>query len=60
MVFEALINPMKAERRPWELFFIGIFYSSLAIVLSLWIFNDHASLVMAYFRLKKSVMMETC
>jgi uncharacterized membrane protein SpoIIM required for sporulation len=48
MVFEALINPMKAERRPWELFFIGIFYSSLAIVLSLWIFNDHASLVMVF------------
>jgi|TARA_B100001971_G_C18199612_1_gene543712 uncharacterized membrane protein SpoIIM required for sporulation len=48
MVFESLINPKKAERRPWEMFFIGMFYSSLAIVLSLWIFRDYASLVMVF------------
>ncbi len=48
MVVESLINPFKAERKPWEMFFIGMLYSSLAILLSLWIFKPHASLVMVF------------
>jgi len=48
MVIESLINPFKAERRPWELFFVGLFYSSIAIILSLWVFKPHASLVMVF------------
>ena len=34
-----LMNPRKAERRPWEMFFVGIFYSSISIILVNWIFN---------------------
>ncbi|RLE38670.1 hypothetical protein DRJ17_03360 [Candidatus Woesearchaeota archaeon] len=45
MVLESLINPFKAERHPWEMFFIGFLYSSVAIFLALWIFKGHASLV---------------
>jgi uncharacterized membrane protein SpoIIM required for sporulation len=48
MVFESLINPIKAERKPWEMFFIGIVYSSFAMVLSLTLFPDDASLVMIF------------
>ncbi len=48
MVVESLINPFKAERRPWELFFVGAFYSSLAILMSLWVFKPHSSLVMVF------------
>ena len=48
MVLESLLNPMKAEKRPWEMFFLGLVYSSIAIVLSLWIFKDQASLVMVF------------
>ncbi|MBW2989859.1 stage II sporulation protein M [Candidatus Woesearchaeota archaeon] len=48
MVVESLLNPFKAERKPWEMFFIGMFYSSLAVILSLWIFKSHASLVMVF------------
>jgi len=48
MVIESLINPFKAERKPWELFFVGAFYSSLAILMSLWVFKPHASLVMVF------------
>jgi len=33
-----LINPRRAERKPWELFFIGAFYASIAILLVNWIF----------------------
>jgi len=48
MVLEALINPIKAEKKPWEMFFIGFIYSSIAIFFSLWIFEKHASLVMVF------------
>lgn len=40
-MLEMLINPKKAERRPWELFFVGLFYASLSLLLVNWIFaND--------------------
>ena len=31
-MFEMLINPRKAERHPWELFFVGLFYAALSIL----------------------------
>lgn len=37
-MLEMLISPRKAERRPWELFFVGAFYASLSILLVNWIF----------------------
>jgi len=55
MVLESLINPFTAEKRPWEMFFIGIVYSSVAVVLSLWIFRQHASLVMVFLTVLASV-----
>lgn len=48
MVLESLLNPLKAEKRPWEMFFIGFAYSSIAILFSLWIFKDQTSLVMVF------------
>ncbi len=48
MVLETLINPFKAEREPWEMFFVGLLYSSVAVLLSLWVFRPHASLVMVF------------
>ena len=49
MVLESLINPKKAEKKPWEMFFVGLVYSSIAILMSLWIFKDYASLVFVFF-----------
>ena len=43
-MLEMLINPKKAERRPWELFFVGAFYASLSILLVNWIFAQDAVL----------------
>lgn len=40
MVLESIINPSKAEKEPWELFFIGILYSSIAIFFGLFVFGD--------------------
>lgn len=39
-----LINPRKAERKSWELFFVGAFYASLSILLVNWIFSQDAVL----------------
>ncbi len=34
-----ILSPRKAKRRPWEMFFIGLFYASIAILLVDWIFS---------------------
>ncbi len=39
-MFEMLINPAKAERKPWEMFFVGTFYASISILLVEWIFKN--------------------
>lgn len=39
-MLEMLINPKKAERRPWEMFFVGLFYASLAVLLVNWVFSQ--------------------
>jgi len=44
-MLEMLINAKKAERRPWELFFVGIFYATLSVLLVQWIFAKDAVLV---------------
>ena len=48
MVIESIINPFKAERHPLTLIPIGFLYTSIAILLSLWIFERNASLVMVF------------
>ncbi len=39
-MFEMLINPKKAERKPWEMFFVGVFYASISVILVNWVFNQ--------------------
>lgn len=34
-----LVNPAKAEKRPWEMFFIGAFYATVSLLLVKWIFS---------------------
>src|SRR3989338_961123 len=48
MVFESLFNPAKAERRPLEMILVGFVYCSIAIVLSLFVFQRDSSLVMIF------------
>lgn len=43
-MFEMLINPRKAERHPWELFFVGLLYASLSMLLVNKIFAQDAVL----------------
>ena len=49
MVIESLLYPTKAERRPWKMFFIGVLYNSIAVLLALWIFNKQASFAAVFF-----------
>lgn len=43
-MFEMLVNPAKAERKPWEMFFVGVFYASVSVLLVNWIFNKDIAL----------------
>jgi uncharacterized membrane protein SpoIIM required for sporulation len=38
-MFEMLINPVKAEKKPWEMFFVGAFYATISLFLTKWIFS---------------------
>jgi uncharacterized membrane protein SpoIIM required for sporulation len=42
------MNPLRAERQPWVLLLLGFLYGSLGIFLSLWIFEEQASIVMVF------------
>ena len=48
MVVESLLFPLKAEKRPWQMFFLGFLYASIGIALSLWIFREQSSLIMVF------------
>jgi len=38
-MLELLINPKRAEKRPWEMFLVGFFYAGLSVLLVTWIFS---------------------
>lgn len=48
MVLESLIKPLKAEKRPWEMFFYGILITSFSLFLSYWIFSEKADMIMIF------------
>ena len=47
-MLEVLFNPDKAERRPIDIIFLGMFYSALSIFLGLWIFKNQASIAIVF------------
>jgi len=55
MVLESLIGPLKAEKKPWEMFLVGFAFAAIALVLALWIFRTYASLVMVFFAAAASI-----
>jgi uncharacterized membrane protein SpoIIM required for sporulation len=40
-MLESLINPKKAERKPWEMFFVGSFWTAIAILIVNLIFRQN-------------------
>jgi len=47
-MFDLLFSPRKAQRHPFEIFFIGIVYSSIAILFSLWVFPNYISIAFVF------------
>lgn len=43
-MIEAIINPREAERGPWKMFFVGLIYASLSLLLVRWFFASDAVL----------------
>ncbi len=48
MVLESLLTPPRAERHPFAVFLLGAAYATLAMILSLWIFEEQSSMVMVF------------
>jgi len=54
-MIEMLVNPRKAEKRPWEMFFVGLFYASISLLLVTYVFGkdpvlkDGSGLLMVTF-----------
>ena len=47
-ILQILLSPKKAKRHPIEIMIIGFLYASLSLIFSLWIFPDHASIIMVF------------
>ncbi|MDO8641550.1 MAG: stage II sporulation protein M, partial [Nitrosarchaeum sp.] len=43
-MFEMIINPKKVERHPWEMFFVGLVYAGLSVLIVQWVFSGDAVL----------------
>ena len=60
-MFETLLNPKKAERKPWELFFVGFFYAIVSTALVVWmfsrnsVFSQHLGILIVTFTVMLSI-----
>lgn len=55
MVLESIISPLRAEKKPWELFFIGLLYASIAIFFSLHIFDALAGIIAVFLTVSAAI-----
>ena len=43
-MLESMVNPKRVEKGPWKMFFVGIIYASLSLLLVKWFFSSDAVL----------------
>ncbi len=55
MVLESLVNPVKAENKPVRMIIIGFIYTSVAIMLALWIFYHYSSMIFVFLTAAASI-----
>ncbi len=55
LVLESLTSPEKAKAKPWNLFFLGAIYAALGVFLSLWVFEEQATIVMVLLTVMASI-----
>ncbi|MBS3137060.1 stage II sporulation protein M [Candidatus Woesearchaeota archaeon] len=48
MVLDNLFKPVDAEKQPWQMFFLGILFSTIAMFVSYFIFKTQSSLIMVF------------
>lgn len=48
MVLESLITPYTAEKKPWEMVFLGMLFSTVALFISIQIFESMAGLIAVF------------
>ncbi len=48
MVLESVLSPIRAEKSPFLVLLLGIGYATLAVFLSMWIFEEQSSMVMVF------------
>ncbi|MEA3329246.1 MAG: stage II sporulation protein M [Nanoarchaeota archaeon] len=44
-MLEMILNPRRSERKPWELFFIGLLYAGISVLMVHWFFGGDIVLV---------------
>jgi len=55
MVLESLIGSEYAEKRPSEMFIVAFAYTTIAILLSIWVFAEYAGLTMVFFTVMAAI-----
>tara|TARA_Y100000034_G_scaffold109221_1_gene140283 strand:+ start:14233 stop:15081 length:849 start_codon:yes stop_codon:yes gene_type:complete len=55
MVLESLIGSEYAEKKPSEMFIVAFAYTTIAILLSLWVFAEYAGLTMVFFTVMAAI-----
>ncbi len=48
MVLDNLFKPVDAEKQPWQMFFLGVLFSTLALFISYYIFKIQSSIIMVF------------
>ena len=60
-MLESLLNPKKAERKPWEMFFVGSLYTVVSILIANWLFSgnsvfkEHVSIITVFLVVNFSI-----
>ena len=55
MVLESLMSAEYAEKKPAEMFIVAFAYTTIAILLSLWVFAEYAGLTMVFFTVMAAI-----
>jgi uncharacterized membrane protein SpoIIM required for sporulation len=49
MVLESIFNPFHAKQKPWEMFFAGLLYSFVSLMLAYFVFKEIAGILTVFF-----------
>ncbi len=47
-MFKILFNPQKAEKKPFEIFLLGLIFSTISILFAAWVFPEYSSIAFVF------------